>query len=260
MSGIACDQIRTAALDPGTRPGDWTRRPEAAAHIRQCTACQDWLDAFAAGVQAWVSEPADAFAAGVIARTAGVETVLRDLPMLADMDPGPGFAERVLAATSRKPAPQGWRPRVSGAWWALVRRPRFAWEAAYLATVCWVLVFGNPVGAIEWSATNIGAVARERLGPPVKELRADLETWRGRLAAEPARKQGAAAGQQGEDTVPLVVRAWQTAAEWLQHASASFIDAIARTWGSVAAWIGGLVDQAAPPPAEPPADPARSPQ
>jgi len=187
MSGIACDQIRTATLDPGTRPGDWTRRPDAAAHIRQCTACQDWLDAFAAGAQAWVSESADAFAAGVIARTAGVETVLRDLPMLADKDPGPGFAERVLAANISEAGAAGLaHPRLRRVW-ALVRRPRFAWEAAYVATVCWVLVFGNPVGAIEWGATNIGVVARERLGPPVKELRADLETWRGRLAAEPPR-------------------------------------------------------------------------
>ena len=101
-----------------------------------------------------------------MARTAGVEAVVRDLPLLADMDPGPGFAERVLMATSRKPATEGWRTRVAGAWRAMVRRPRFAWEAAYVATVCWVLVFGNPVGAIEWSATSIRAVARERLGPP----------------------------------------------------------------------------------------------
>jgi len=258
MSGIACDQIRTAALDPGTRPGDWTRRPEAAAHIRQCAACQDWLDAFAAGVQAWVSEPADAFAAGVIARTTGVETVLRDLPMLADMDPGPGFAERVLAATSRKPAPQGWRARVSGAWWALVRRPRFAWEAAYVATVCWVLVFGNPVGAIEWSATNIGAVARERLGPPVKELRADLETWRGRLAADPARGQGAAAGPRAD--APPVVRAWQTAANLLRDMTTPVVEAFRLAWESVADWFKSLVGQPSGPPTEPQADAVRSPQ
>jgi hypothetical protein len=259
MSGIACDQIRTAALDPGTRPGDWTRRPEAAAHIRQCAACQDWLDAFAAGVQAWISEPADAFAAGVIARTTGVETVLRDLPMLADMDPGPGFAERVLAATSQKPAPEGWRARVSGAWWALVRRPRFAWEAAYVATVCWVLVFGNPVGAIEWSATNIGAVARERLGPPVKEFRADLETWRGRLAAEPARGQGAAAGSQAEP-VPPVVRAWQAATEWLHGVTASLADAFSTTWKHFVEWFDRVFGRPSSPSAEPPAADVRSDQ
>ena len=257
MSGITCDQVRMAVLDPGTRPGDWARHPDAAAHVRQCTSCQDWLDAFTAGAQAWVSEQGDAFAAAVIARTAGVEAVLRDLPGLAEMDPGPGFTERVLIATSSRPAPEGWRVRVTGAWRALVRRPRFAWEAAYVATVCWVLVFGNPVGAIEWSATNIGAVARQRLGPPVKELRADFETWRARLAPEPSPAQGAAAGAQAEPAPP-VVRAWQAATDWLRGVASSVVEAFTLAWERLAGWFEGLAGQPPGPSTEPPADPARS--
>ena len=259
MIGITCDQIRAAALDPGTQPGGWAHRPDAAAHIRQCAACQDWLDAFAAGEQAWRSELGDAFTAAVIARTAGVDAVLRELPLLAEMDPGPAFTERVLMATSRRPAPEGWRVRVSGGWRALVSRPRFAWEAAYLATVCWVLVFGNPVGAIEWSATNIGAVARQRLGPPVKELRADLETWRARLAPEPVPAPGASPGTQAEPAPP-VVRAWQAATSWLRGLTSAVVDALTLAWDRVAAWFERLTGQSSEPPTEPPAGAVRSPQ
>ena len=259
MTLITCDHVRTAVLDPGTVPGDWVRRPAAAAHIQQCPACRDWLDGFAAGEQAWAAEPADGFAEQVMARTAGVEAVVRDLRLLADMDPGPGFAERVLMATSRKPATEGWRARVAGAWWAMVRRPRFAWEAAYVATVCWVLVFGNPVGAIEWSATSIRAVARERLGPPVNDLRADLEAWRGKLAPGPAVPAGEAAGTRVEP-VPLVLRVWEAATDWLRGLTASVVNAIALAWERVTAWSEPPAGGRPAPPGEPPADPARSPQ
>lgn len=257
MSASACDRIRAAALDPGTAPEVWARLSDVAAHVRDCPSCRDWLDAFVAGDQAWAGLPADDFAAQVIARTAGVEAVVRDLPLLADMDPGQGFAERVLMATSRKRAPDGWRARAAGAWWALVRRPRFAWEAAYVATLCWVLVFGNPVGAIEWSTSNIGAAARERLGPPVKELRADLEAWRGWLAAGAAPAQRASAGQRAE-AAPPVVRAWQAAAGWLRGLAASVVDAIAAAWDGAAAWLERLAGESSDPSGEPPADPVRS--
>lgn len=257
MSASACDRIRAAALDPGTAPEVWARLSDVAAHVRDCPSCRDWLDAFVAGDQAWAGLPADDFAAQVIARTAGVDEVERDLPLLADMDPGPGFAERVLMATSRQPASERWRARAVGAWWALVRRPRFAWEAAYLATVCWVLLFGNPVGAIEWSTSNIGAAARERLGPPVMELRADLETWRSRLAPETA-AQGPAARQQTE--APPVVRAWQTAASWIRALTTPVVEVFRVAWETVAGWLEKTGGQPSGPSTEPPADAARSSQ
>lgn len=255
MSASICDQVRAAALDPGTAPADWARRPEIAAHLRCCASCQDWLDAFVAGERAWADAPDAAFTERVVARTSVLDTILGELPALAEMDPGPGFAERVLLATSLKPAPEGWRSRLAGAWPALVRRPRFAWEAAYVATVCLVLAFGNPVGAIEWSTANIGTVARERLAPPVQELRADLESWRARLAAAPP--PGTFAAPQGEAASP-VVRVWQAAVDWLRLASSSVIDAVARAWDALAAWLGGPEGEAAPPLTEPPAGPARS--
>lgn len=257
MSASICDQVRAAALDPGTVPADWARRPEIAAHVRRCPSCQDWLDAFAAGERVWTAVPAAAFTEQVVARTSGLETVLGELPALAEMDPGPGFTERVLLATSMKPAPEDWRARVADAWLALVRRPRFAWEAAYVATVCLVLVFGNPVGAIEWSAVNIGTVARERLAPPVQEFRADLESWRARLSAASAPPPGTSAAPQVEAASPAV-RIWEAALDWLRLTSSSVIDAIARAWDALAAWLGGPEGEPAPRSTEPPAGPARS--
>ena len=84
MSGITCDQIRAATLDPGASPRAWPRLPDATAHVRHCAACQDWLEAFAAGEQAWASVPADDFTDQVIVRTAGLEAILRDLPRLSE--------------------------------------------------------------------------------------------------------------------------------------------------------------------------------
>lgn len=257
MSGVTCDQIRAAVLDPGTAPERWLRRPDVASHVKGCTSCQDWFDAFAAGERAWVSEPADTFAAGVVAHTTGVEEVVRDLPSLAEMDPGPGFTARVLMATSWKPAPEGWRARAAAVWQSLVRRPRFAWEAAYVATVCWVLLFGNPVGAFEWSASNIGAVARERLGGPVEELQADLETWRARLATDSTPAAGAASGGQAE-AAPLALRAWQASTAFVQRLTGPVLDVIKTAWERVAGWVVWLVGQFTPAPTEPPADSARS--
>jgi hypothetical protein len=138
----------------------------------------------------------------------------------------------------------------------MVRRPRFAWEAAYVATVCWVLVFGNPVGAIEWSAANIGTVARERLAPPVRELRADLDAWRAKLAPAPAPAPGAAEGRGAVASSPAD-RIWEAAVDWLRRTSSSIVEAVARVWDAVAALAGDEPDRAAPP-TEPRGEPARS--
>ena len=245
MSAITCDQARALMLDPEGSAADLVHRPGLAAHVANCAACQDWMDEFQRGALAWADVPAADFTDEVLARTSGLETVMRDLPLLAEMDPGPGFAERVLLATTKNPAAEGWRARAAAAWWAMVRRPRFAWEVAYVATVCWVLVFGNPVGAIEWSAANIGTVARERLAPPVRELRADLDAWRAKLAPAPAPAPGAAEGRGAGASSPAD-RLWEAAVDWLRRTSSSIINAVARVWDAVAALAGDEPDSAAP--------------
>jgi len=236
MSAITCDQARALMLDPEGSTADLAHRPDLTAHVAGCAGCQDWMHEFQRGALAWADVPAVDFTDEVLARTSGLETVMRDIPLLAEMDPGPGFAERVLLATSKNPAARGWRARAAAAWWTMVRRPRFAWEAAYVATVCWVLVFGNPVGAIEWSAANIGTVARERMAPPVREIRADLEAWRATLAPEPQAVGAGAAGPRAD--APAVARIWQAAVEWMRQASSSVVEVIVRAWDAVAALLG----------------------
>ncbi len=258
MSGITCESIRAAALDPCERPRDWTTRPGVADHLRSCSDCRDWLDAFGAGERAWANEAAGALADAVIARTTGVEALLRDLPSLAMMNPGPGFAERVLLATSKRQAPQSWRVRLAASWWSLVRRPRFAWEAAYVATVCWVLLFGNPVGALERSASSLRTVAHERFGVQVKDLRSDLESWRARWAPDAAPQSGAAS--RGAEAVHPIVRAWQAGSTQVQGMLRSVTDALERAWGRLGDWIGRIMDGLFPRRTEPEARPVRSAQ
>jgi hypothetical protein len=257
MSGMNCDAIRAAALDPRGLPRDWLERPAIASHLGDCQDCRDWLEAFGAGEQAWAEEPADSLADGVVARTSGLEALLRDLPSLAEMDPGPDFEERVLLATSRRKASRGWRERAVSAWWAVVRRPRFAWEAAYVATVFLVLAFGNPVGAWQRGTSTVATAAQERLGGRVAELRAGLESWRAAWAPATSTAPGASAEAQASHPI---VRAWQAGAAQLQRVTAFVVDAMERTWVSVSRWIGRLLDAMFPPSTEPAADPARSPQ
>lgn len=61
----------------------------------------------------------------------------RDLPSLAEMDPGAGFAAEVLRATVKV-------PQVVPLWERLVRRPRLALEGAYAGTLALFLVIGVP--------------------------------------------------------------------------------------------------------------------
>ncbi len=65
------------------------------------------------------------------------------LPALAEMQPPPGFLQRVLAVTSRRPQ---YSPFVT--WWMrLLDRPRASLELAYTVSVLLVVLLGNPVAA-----------------------------------------------------------------------------------------------------------------
>jgi len=88
---------------------------------------------------------------------AAVERVLDqvrvELPLLAWMDPGDGFAADVLAATAANAAPRpsprsGWWSRAAETWELLARRPRIAMEGAYAAAAIAVLVLGFPAQSI----------------------------------------------------------------------------------------------------------------
>ena len=92
----------------------------------------------------------------------------------------------------------------------------------------------------------------------MKELRADLESWRARWAPEPAVAPGAA--RQQADPVPPALRAWQAVAERIQRGAAYVADALKQAWTSIGEWVAWLVQQIWPQPAEPQTSPVRSTQ
>lgn len=73
-----------------------------------------------------------------------------ELPAMAEIDPGPAFTRGVVASTAGRPAarPQrgpAWREAAAEWWVRMVARPRFAWEAAYVALLVLVVLFGTSV-------------------------------------------------------------------------------------------------------------------
>lgn len=76
---------------------------------------------------------------------AALREMARELPAWREIDPGSGFAAAVLART----LPAGRRAAPSAGRWVetlreLARRPRFAWEAAWVASVIALLALGGP--------------------------------------------------------------------------------------------------------------------
>jgi hypothetical protein len=76
-------------------------------------------------------------------------TMNADLPALAHAHPGAAFVEQVLGATRpwRGRLARRWR-RFAGDWAQLLRRPRFAWEAAYVGAMLLGLIFGAPASPL----------------------------------------------------------------------------------------------------------------
>jgi len=79
-----------------------------------------------------------------------------DLPALAELQPDEQFIADVLARTTRRErATIGWASRLAAftqrlaaGWQNLVRRPRFAFEGAYLGAIILVLLFGIPTSPL----------------------------------------------------------------------------------------------------------------
>jgi hypothetical protein len=86
------------------------------------------------------------------ALTAVLRGLSADLPLLAEVEPAPGFVAAVLARTEPRAALATRAARwLGGALAAGMRRPRFAWEAAYVATFVVALVFtvpGSPLASV----------------------------------------------------------------------------------------------------------------
>jgi len=88
-----------------------------------------------------------------------VSELTRDLPLLAEIDPGEAFTRAVLARTG---APRGVAGRGAAwlaAWRQIVLRPRFALEAAYVLTAVVLIVFGVPSAPVAGFSRQVREVA-----------------------------------------------------------------------------------------------------
>jgi hypothetical protein len=111
-------------------------------HLDHCAGCRD-LAATLAGMQPTLAE-------------------------MAEIEPAEDFVEGVLAATLPWPARLRRRFRSLGEEWVrLLRRPRIAWEGAYVGTMLLLLVFGTPLSPFSNVPSRALDLAREN---PVRSL------------------------------------------------------------------------------------------
>jgi hypothetical protein len=90
------------------------------------------------------------------------------LAAMAEIEPADDFIEEVLAATLPWPARFRRRFRLLGEEWVrLLRRPRIAWEGAYVGTMLLLLVFGTPLSPFSNVPSRALDLAREN---PVRSL------------------------------------------------------------------------------------------
>lgn len=185
------------------------------------------------------------------------------LPTLADAQPDPGFVAAVLARTSQKPDQPTFADRARAAWDRAARRPRFAWEVAYAATLCWVLVTGGPVSAFEWSAARVSAVRQAGLGEALLDGGRRLDGVRTAVVEDLREIPGRLGLRPGTVSERLALerdaRERRAGAWWprtIESARAWATDAL----GRFLAWWGRLFRGADPaaPATEPPASSVRS--
>lgn len=158
-SGPACGRLHDLAWDLAAGALDADTADLARQHLDHCAACR--------------------------ARLAGLEAAQRLLPGFAELDPGEAFTGAVLART-RDLRPQPLDPLLEG-WTRLMRRPRAALEAAYLATAAGLICTQIPVPGFDRTAgpALVTLIHREARGPlaGAASLR---QAWSGRGPASAA--------------------------------------------------------------------------
>lgn len=106
-----------------------------------------------------------------------LERLAVDLPALAHLDPGERFLDDVVAATASRRR-HGWAARMSAGWSGLVRRPRFAMEGAFVATIAIVLAFGNPTVPLAAISRQVRGLVEggtgEVIGQPMNGIQDEL--------------------------------------------------------------------------------------
>ena len=150
--GSTCAQAREllcGLADQTLVPGD---RELLSLHLETCTGCRD--------------------------TAAALRELAVDLPRLQELAPHSAFVDEVLAATL--PAGVRWRRWWARTWPQWVRRPRFAWETAYICTLILTLVFvlsGSPLAAMSEAAQGLTRLnPTAELGNPLSRVEARVET------------------------------------------------------------------------------------
>lgn len=99
-----------------------------------------------------------------------------ELPSMAEIEPDAGFVDDVLRATLPLHARLGRRfARWNRAWQQVLRRPRIAWEGAYLGTFVLVMIFavpGSPLAAVPQKALEL---ARTNPAVELREPMVEIE-------------------------------------------------------------------------------------
>jgi hypothetical protein len=184
-------------------------------------------------------------------------SVREGLSGLAELDPGPGFAASVLARTSRRPARVTWAARVRAVGRSLLARPRFAWEAAYVLTLCWLLVFGNPITAFDWTTARVGAAAAHDLPAPVQSAGVRVQAWRARLSQGLVQVSSSIPDPRAiviEAATGLQVRS----SAWAGRLTSVALEWLTAAWRAIADWVVGAFSEPSPAAAEPGPPPVRS--
>jgi len=193
-SGLACGRGREQLCDfvDGRLPHDDARI--LAIHIENCKAC------------------------------AGLARILEELsaalPGMAELDPGAPFTREVLAATSRRERCKPQRREFLAEWWnAVMRRPRFAWEAAYVGTLLLALVIGNPALMSMAASTPLDEVrgkTRQAWATATREL-TGLSSAATSGAAEAAGRLSQKVSTNPVQARESAARLWQKGQGWAEH-------------------------------------------
>jgi hypothetical protein len=138
-----------------------------------------------------------------------------------------------------------------------VQRPRFAWEAAYVAIVCWVLIFGGPVTAWEWSKAKVATMADRPIPGRIVDLRADVPRLTAALASEAAPRVTEVQSLASRFTAWLAER-WAATTVWAAYVLGRLDAAFEAARERAADWLEALSGRDPDADTEPRAGPVRS--